>query len=453
METEEFNIVLLLISMMSFFINSPYPAFYTIAILLILYGITNASCNAIIPIFALWSTSSQGYDGTIEVFSVEFILLAVIFIIGFGFLVYRIVKNKSISSILEKLNKNLILYGIIAIIISMFISLINTPRMDFSFVGIGNYSIMCAIFLVATLKVNEGEEAKNIMLHSIIYLGIMITIEAIYKFGILMHGGLSAQEIINGKLLDLGWCVSNHWAVLVIIAIFVSFYLFMMHEKGFWKNFSFATGIIFTGLLLITGCRGGYIGLLASIPGFIALYIYHLKKENISFKRDMWYFIGIFGLIVIGILALAISGYLSKIFEELTDTNGSIENGREVVWKIAWKEFTNHWFIGAGVNTGRYFINKETGGWWHYWYYHNHYLQIMAGCGIVGAICFTFYIVAQVLRCIRKDEFSLFGLIVILYFLVHGALDTLYFNASIEPVLLIILAYIGLNKESYCLTE
>ena len=119
MESEAFIIVLFLISMMSFFINSVYPAFYTIALVMILFGITNANCSCGIGLLALWTSSSQGYDDTIDIFSPVIIILFIFLVLGGVSITYRIIKNKSMSDILNKLKKNWIMYSMISIILAM----------------------------------------------------------------------------------------------------------------------------------------------------------------------------------------------------------------------------------------------------------------------------------------------------------------------------------------------
>lgn len=448
MESEAFIIVLFLISMMSFFINSVYPAFYTIALVMILFGITNANCTCGIGLLALWTSSSQGYEDTIDIFSPVFIILFIFLVLGGVSIIYRIVKNKSIKDILNKLKKNWIMYSMISIILAMVLSLMNTPAIKLSLVGGGNYLITLAIFLAVSLKYGDLEDARRKTLNSIIYYGFMISIEAFYKFGILLYEGKGFVDVIREKALDLGWAVSNHWAVLINLALFAAFYQFLHSKTKGRKIFNYFSMLFFIGIVLITGCRGAYIGLAVSFIAFIGYYIYFIKKNNsYPWKKDIYYFGGILGIMILGVLGLWASGYLSKILSDLTNTEGSIQNGRDVIWNIAIKKFKEHWLIGAGNNTGSYFINKETGGWWNYRYYHNHYLQMLATCGIVGAVAFTSYLVTSILRCIRKEEYSLFVLIIILYFLVHGALDTLYFNTCLEPVLVILLALIPLEKK------
>jgi hypothetical protein len=69
----------------------------------------------------------------------------------------------------------------------------------------------------------------------------------------------------------------------------------------------------------------------------------------------------------------------------------------------------------------------------------------LSTCGIFGGLAFTFYLVFSIKRVLKKDLFSIFMLIITLYFLVHGALDTLYFNTYIMCMLVALLA---MNEDS-----
>ena len=61
------------------------------------------------------------------------------------------------------------------------------------------------------------------------------------------------------------------------------------------------------------------------------------------------------------------------------------------------------------------------------------FLQV-SQAGILGVITFTTYLFLVLRRVIRKNDlFSFFVLIVFIYIIVHGMVDTIFFNRKIMP--------------------
>jgi hypothetical protein len=65
---------------------------------------------------------------------------------------------------------------------------------------------------------------------------------------------------------------------------------------------------------------------------------------------------------------------------------------------------------------------------------------MLGTCGIIGLISFLIYLFLSIKRTCSKDLYSAFVRIIILYFLIHGLMDTLYFNHLIMTLICVLQA-------------
>ena len=65
---------------------------------------------------------------------------------------------------------------------------------------------------------------------------------------------------------------------------------------------------------------------------------------------------------------------------------------------------------------------------------------MLGTCGALGLIAFLTYLYFSIVKSLRWRSYSVFNLIVILYFLIHGFFDTMYFHHLLMPIILVLQA-------------
>ena len=65
---------------------------------------------------------------------------------------------------------------------------------------------------------------------------------------------------------------------------------------------------------------------------------------------------------------------------------------------------------------------------------------MLGTCGILGLLAFITYMVFSVKRTWHFDMYSIFVGIVIIYFLIHGIFDTMYFHSILMPLVVVLQA-------------
>ena len=137
-------------------------------------------------------------------------------------------------------------------------------------------------------------------------------------------------------------------------------------------------------------------------------------------------------LIVTGVIVLATNGILGDILKNMF-TYGISPNYRDTLFETAIEQYKLHTFFGAGIYTTNYYLNGI-------WNYHNYIFQMIGTCGALGLICFISYVYYSIKQSLNWRTYSVFNLIIITYFLIHGLVDNLYFHHLIMPILCVIQA-------------
>ncbi len=432
LESKYFMIVLSLITLLSFVSGFPHLALYSSVIVGILVIIFKADFKCILGVFLLALCANRKneyiFNGWLYVFFGLLIIYA-------GCLIYYIVVNR--IEVWSKIKKDFVWWSLVAILVTMFISLINTPTMQESFMGIGAFSAAVAVYFVARTMISRTDETKEYMSYSFVIVGITLALEIFITMIFRAVNGEVVSELLKHKQFYVGIFHQNHIMAAINICFIMSIYYFIKCKKLLCRILTLTNALLFVATNLLMTCRGGYLGLIVSLVLMVILYVYTIKKsKETSLKQDIPYWIaGLVGSILILIIFLLTgwSDVLLRLFESGFDLSG-----RDRVYEIAWNQFTKNPIIGSGVYTSHFYLVKYEFG--NIWNYHNYILQILSTCGILGGIGFTSYLVFSIKRTIQCNLYSLVLVVLTAYFLVHGALDTLYFNRELMLLILIPLA-------------
>ena len=418
------------LTLFSYFIDVTAVGYISFVVLLILLLVFNCDFSSIFSLIILWFGGSQNNSWVMP--SPPFIIVLVLYSITLIIFIYKIIKNRKIY--LKRLKMDHILYALILLFLSMLLSFINTPDFNLSLLGIGHFAIILFSYILVRMTVEPNEENKEFILKSIFITALVVSIQAIYMMFHLLNSGISFYEIINYKLMYIGWGHPNHYVAILNVASIMAFYYFTKHRESAFKRV-IALILIFIYLFagLLTASRAGYLAyVIALVIGLIiyCIYTFTINKKNRYKEIPYWTFI--ITMISLGLVLCYFTGLIESIITKMLEMGANF-NGRGEIYLIAVEKFNEYTLFGAGVYTTHYYIQDV-------WNYHNYFFQMIGTCGILGTLAFFLYLYFSIKRSMKMNLYSIFTLVVILYFLIHGFYDTIYFHHYVMPLICILQA-------------
>ena len=428
-KTTYFIIMLSLLTLFSYFMDITAIGYVSFTVILFLLLLFDCDFRSFIPMIFLWF---GGYrTNTWQIPSAPFIIVLIIYGLDLGLFIYRIIRNYKIYW--KRIKKDFLLYSLFAILITMALSLINTPDMGLSGLGIAHYVIILLSYLLVKMTVEPTEKSRNYIIKSVLITGLMISVQAFYILLIALNNGDDFYEILCHRDLNLGYMHPNHYAAFLNIGCILAVYYFCKNRNSIFKRIVATTCILIFGFTnMLTASRGGCLTFaITFVCAAVVYFVYNIKIMKYNMLKDLYYLIpfAVFG--IIGIIVLAVNGILGDVLARMTEYGPAL-NGRDVLYQIAVDNFNKHTIIGAGVYTTHLYN--------YAWNYHNYALQMLGTCGALGLIAFLTYLYFSIVKSLRWRSYSVFNLLVILYFLIHGLFDTTYFHHLLMPIILVLQA-------------
>lgn len=272
-------------------------------------------------------------------------------------------KLKILSAPQVKYIVGILLLGVISIPFSVW------PGRSFNFI-VYEYSKLLIFFFLLVLSVNTSKDLKKINWGLIFSLVVMVVMAVKSEITPEMRGRLTVSLAYDANDIAL---------VLTVSAPIV--YFLMNQEKGIKKIGLFMLLASMLYIIIKTGSRGGFVGLIAT-----ALLIL-VKDKNTRAKKYI-----IFGILAVIFICFASPTYwerISTIFSE-SDYNVAGEGGRVDIWKKGVIMMLNKPFTGVGAGA---FVTAEglgLGGMARKWSAaHNSFIQMGGELGLGGLILFV----------------------------------------------------------------
>ena len=427
-ESYYFLAFMALLSIITIFVPYKVPFLFVFAVVLLCVVLFSCNFKSVISLLVYYYSLQQGRQ--LEIPSPTYFILLGLYSLIFLVLLIQVIRKR--NEFFPKLKKDFLLYSMLLILAFMLLSLINTEDFGLSAIGIGNFALTILAYIFVKMTVDMTEENKNYIIISIITSALVISIGCIYMIFFKLHEGFNFWDIFNRKLLSFGWLHSNHYTAFVNIAAILCIYLFIKY-KEVWKRILLVLSLfLFLIVEAFTVCRAGILALgITLILSIIVYFIYNKKYEKRKIWKDFFYLIPFVIGIILGIIFMWHEGILQELIDRFQKM-GISENGRNDVYDAALAQFRLHPIIGSGVYTSHLYTE--------FWNYHNYVLQMLGTCGILGLLGFIIYLFFSVKRTLQKNLYSVFVGILILYFLIHGAFDTMYFHNLLMPLLVVLQA-------------
>lgn len=201
------------------------------------------------------------------------------------------------------------------------------------------------------------------------------------------------------------------------------------------KNFRIwsVLGFLCTALAIImTGCRGSYIGLLFEL---IVLALITYKTLKPVYKKAFLTISGIAAACLV-VVALSISALRARIFSIFAMRGDSSNSFRFNVYNSCIDMFKDNWLLGIGVGNQNfreiYGLYMKTG--FDALSAYNIYLEIAVESGIFALAAFVGFIIMLVKNALKniKSIYVICALVSITGILIHGIVDTVFFRPQIQ---------------------
>ena len=330
---------------------------------------------------------------------------------------------------------NNIFVGMILILIAMFFSIVNSPNLITPILGILMWFFYTLLFLYFFNIRGDVESNRIYIAKSFTYFGVLIFLEMMLFF-LEFRDGSSALAFFTGKDINLGWGISTYIAMIFLIIIPLTCYLFTINQKKYQLLI-----VIFIELfaLLLLLSRGAYLALIIiSIP-FSIKFLADIKNKT-DFMKTLLLIINICLLLL---LFVAIPTGLVKNFYNVLNERGLSLSGRGLLYRIGLNVFYRYPLFGGGVYTSEYYLSLASTSV----YYHNFIIQTLATIGIVGAVAFGYYSFHLVKQTLLKVNYNTYVFYIVLGMLIHGFFDTTFYNPLVMVLFSLILPFLSQKNE------
>lgn len=201
------------------------------------------------------------------------------------------------------------------------------------------------------------------------------------------------------------------------------------------KNFRIWSVLGFIGTIaaiIMTGCRGSYIGLFFELIVLALITYKHLKPAH---KKA---FITLAGAVAAFIMFVifSISALRARIFSIFAMRGDSSNSFRFNVYNSCLDMFKDNWLLGIGVGNQNfreiYGLYMKTG--FDALSAYNIYLEIAVESGIFAMAAFVGFIIMLVKNALKnlKSIYVICALVSITGILIHGIVDTVFFRPQIQ---------------------
>lgn len=194
--------------------------------------------------------------------------------------------------------------------------------------------------------------------------------------------------------------------------------------------------------LVLTGCRGAYIGLFVELI-IITLVVYKFLKPQL--KRIFAILTGA-GALVMGAVILSITSLRARIFSIFAMRSDSSNSFRFNVYNSCIDMFKDNWLLGIGVGNQNfreiYGLYMKTG--FDALSAYNIYLETAVESGIFALLAFLGFLAAVIKFAVKNlsNLFILASLVSIAGILIHGFVDTVFFRPQIQFIFWIMVGII-----------
>ena len=232
-----------------------------------------------------------------------------------------------------------------------------------------------------------------------------------------------------------------------MLSIIPAFITLPLINKKF-LSLSLVAGFLAAVAIILTGCRGAYIGLFFELMVLIA-FVYKFIEPKL--KKIFSMIVGL-GVLVMSFIIVSVSSLRARIFSIFAMRNDSSNSFRFNVYNSCIQMFKDNWLLGIGCGNQNfreiYGLYMKTG--FDALSAYNIYLETAVESGIFALISFIGFIGVNISRALhyvnkRRNVNSLYLVIALaslIGILIHGFVDTVFFRPQIQFIFWIMIGII-----------
>jgi len=261
---------------------------------------------------------------------------------------------------------------------------------------------------------------------------------------------------VYGTLKPLNPNLLGGYFVAGIPALYASVATFLTDKKYYMASIAGILALVSTVALVLTGCRGSYLGLLTILTG---TFIVSAKYFWQNYKAIYASIVG--GCIALGTTAvLASTSLRARVLSMFAMRQDSSNSFRFNVYQSSFNMFKENWLLGIGVGNKNfreiYGLYMRTG--FDALSAYNIFLEVAVESGIFALIAFLGFIITMLTDSIKmiikspdtkKVIFLSAAAISISAVMVHGLVDTVFFRPQIQFIFWTMAAIISAESKSY----
>lgn len=277
----------------------------------------------------------------------------------------------------------------LAFLLWSLMSLAWTGSVSVSSDAIQTYVLRCVLYLILMANLLRTKRDLDGLMRILSVNGWVLMV--LFVEVVLTSGYTPGSRL---KILGMN---ENEAAVFCLVAMPGVFWGAIQSARGLRSPkmwFSLLYLVLATGLIAMSGSRGGIISLLVVLAGFLL------------FKRTRIFALLGFGMMALGVLALpdVFTTIINRLGVESGDT---MLGGREALWKAAWTMISRHFWLGVGIGYSPRALLQVVRAYTSVFDFesvaiHNPLLVIWAETGIIGLLLYCGVLTSAVLIFIRR---------------------------------------------------
>ena len=432
--------------------------FYTIVVVYTIFvGLFADDLSPIMPLFVLCYvtpsiSNNPGLSNEGVFFGSTAIYLVCLVSVAVAVLLLRIALDKDFGLRRLFTTKRALLWGIIALGATYLLSgiaherysEIATRNLLFSFIQFA--SIFLLYFILST-SVKWNQFNLDYFAWSGLVMGFVVSAEVLFLY---LTNDVIVAGSINRGMIYTGWGCCNNVGAIISLSIPFAFYFASKKKHG---SIFLCIACLLVGMVVLTTSRGSLVG---ALYAFIACFIFtNFRARN---KKE-FRIASIVLLCVIAAAMLIFREFLAEKFAQVLSIahmeNGTLvirDSNRFEIYRNGWEIFLRNPIFGQSFYPLEYdmFSFSQTEQFTSFFppRWHNTVIQMLASCGIVGMLAYSYHRVDTFRLYFKKRTLTnTYILHFIITLLIMSLLDCHFFNVG--PVLFysIALAVMEFGKE------
>lgn len=271
------------------------------------------------------------------------------------------------------------LYCLVSLVATAMFKVVPGYSMMQELIFFKNYMDAYILFIITYSVLHDEKSIKNLLVALVVVMAVFIAITVLSSFDILAVRRASVDE--RWGRTRGAFAEANQFAAYLVMFVPLLGAFILTTSSRFVKSFLVGTLLVALYVLLLSGSRGGLVGLVVAVGVYYLLYSRHALPKSLM-NLAMVYAAALFVMVLIFLTLpeTTANGLMLKLsgkFVDVTETDYS--SGRLETWMLAFQLFLNSPLVGTGWRTFVPLIG---------WNSHSDYILYLVTTGVIGFYLF-----------------------------------------------------------------